>query len=309
VEIDLFNKPNFTRVKKEQFPEPHSLDGKKLPPDGEAQPEGDMFLEEGPMPIGLSYPDEVDFGPYIQRCGEGHGKEMNLDLSPDIPYSAGNIHAHTALLLYSLVLNQRPTNVVETGTFYGYSTWFIAEALRYWNEGGMVFTLDPEQELIADCVKEHPNVECIPARSEVSLRPLAEDLQEIHFAFLDSWKRLSIFEFWAVDKFMVPGGIIAFHDTQFLNTGRSLYGYLRFVIKVEQHGYDFVMFSGTPHIENPHQYFGNADDRGLLVLRKREPKPFLNVRDAGTDEWGDSMIIPPEAVDDYSLDTDGGSGE
>lgn len=268
---DRFVKPDFSGPR----PEPHRHPrGGKWPPDGDKQPK----TPDEQRGTGLSY-SSGDFSPYTQRLGEC--PEMWNDLIPSldckIPFSAGNIHPHTAMVLWVLVVNMRPTVIIETGTFYGYSTWFLAQALHWWNEG-TVYTIDPDFRYVAECVRQHPRVKMIPGRSLDVLPKLLYDLEgEVHFAFLDSYKRQALAEFQMLDKAIVPGGIVAFHDTQVFNTGKGLWS----LLKTHPH-YDRMLFAGTPAVDNPHHYFGNADDRGLFVLRKREADPFLNVADHGT---------------------------
>jgi hypothetical protein len=294
----MYHKRDFTEG---PYPEAHTIDGHKVPPDGTAQPQDVYTLgktgshpkfqrdAETPMPIGLSYPKGQDFGPYIQHIGEGLPTDFSLDFKNDIPFSCGNVHSHTALLLFSLALNQRPKTILETGTFYGYSTWFFAEALRMRADGGIVYALDPEQKLIADEIKNHPNVECIQARSENYLPEFVKAHPRIDFAFLDSWKRLTLEEFLLIYKAIPEGGIVAFHDSQFLNTGRTLWNF--FQADENLKGWDQMLFCGTPHKDNPHHYFGNADDRGLYVLRRREADPWLDVWDANTASMGDKLLV------------------
>lgn len=266
------------RFKKQGFPGPypeaHTIGGDKLPPDGYAQP-----LSPGEQEgIGLSY-GTGDFSPYVQRLGEC--PEMWNTLLPsfdcEIPFSAGNVHPHTGLLLWALAVNAHPTVIIETGTFYGYSTWFLAQAL-HWLGKGTVYTIDPDFSRVAECVRKHPRVQMIPGRSMDVLPNLLSDLDhEVHFAFLDAYKRQALAEFQLLDRAIVPGGIVAFHDTQVFNTGRGLWTLMR-----SHPDYDRMLFAGTPAVDNPHHYFGNADDRGLFVLRKREADPFLDVADHGT---------------------------
>lgn len=270
------------RFKKQGFPGPypeaHTIpgDADKLPPDGRARPISPVE-QKG---IGLSYPAGQDFGPYSQRLGECPEMWNNLipNVDCDIPFSAGNVHPHTGLLLWSLVVNMRPTVIVETGTFFGYSTWFLAQALYWWSDGGMVYTIDPDFSHMAECVRKHPAVTLVPGRSMDVLPKLIADVGgEIHFAFIDSYKRQALAEFQLLDAAIVPGGIVAFHDTQVFNTGRGLWK-----VTKGHPDYDRMLFAGTPAVDNPHRYFGNADDRGLFVLRKREADPFLDVADHGT---------------------------
>ena len=280
------------------FPEPHThpTTGEKWPPDGLAEP----LTPQEQAGIGLSYPGGQDFGEYVQRLGECphlwntlngmfDGGLNRIISSFDGPFSAGNVHPHTGLLLFSLAMNARAFTVVETGTFYGYSTWFLAKALDWWgDEGSKVYTLDPNPSLVAQCVRQHPRVEIIPYPSYEILPRLVDDLKGVDFAFLDSYKRLALMEFQLLDKVIVPGGIVAFHDTQVFNTGKGLWS-----VTQSHPNYDKMLFAGTSHVVNPHHYFGNADDRGLYVMRKKEETdPFLDVADYGTysELLGSSLI-------------------
>ncbi len=279
------------------YPEAHTIAGLKVPPDGTAQrkmgPDGMWRASEGPMPIGLSYPTGQQFGPYTQYCGEGvHPSFPGLEFWNEIPFSCGNVHPHTALLLFSLVLNQRPKTIIETGTFYGYSTWFMAEALRIWgDEGSMVYTIDVTDRWVAPEVKDHPKVTIILGDSRFELPKLIGHLGEVQFAFLDSYKRLALTEFSLVHRVMPPGGMAVFHDTCLLGTGRNLYEWFQGQADLNK-TFEMMLFAGTPHKKNPHRFFGNADDRGLLVFRRKEGNPFLNVADYGTyhENLGDDLL-------------------
>ena len=259
------------------YPEPHTIAGEKTPPDGEAQPaSAHMRADKHDMPIGLSYPEDMEFGPYTQYCGETACPPI---CSP-VLFSCGNIHLHTGILLYALVLNQRPKVIIETGTFYGYSTWFLAEALRQWGEG-MVYTIDKEAKLVPDVIKKHPHITFIEGYSLEVLPGLLKEVEEVQFCFLDAYKREVLAELSMINSYLPQGGIVATHDTQLLNTGKKFY---RFASNAPNSNvpYEVMLFSGTPHKDNPHKFFGNADDRGLFILRKKESDPFLEVNDCDT---------------------------
>ena len=269
------------------YPEAHTIDGEKVPPDGTEQPlseGGGIACKMKSRPIGLSYPAGQDFGPYIQYCGEGLMPSFMLDFANNIPFSCGNVHPHTAIMLYALALNQRPKTIIETGTFYGYSTFFLAQALKLWNDpDSQLYTIDPDDSLISEAILRHPFITVVKARSELSIPTLISDLREkdsefaVDFAFIGSWKRLALAEFILIYPFIPYGGIVVFHDTQFLNTGHTLYTTIHNTY-VQSGEFEQILFSGTPDPNNPHKYFGNADDRGLMVIRKKEPNPFLEVK-------------------------------
>lgn len=283
---------------KRQFPGPyppsHSLEGKEghLPPDGMLQPEAEDELRCGTRwlkdhMIGCSYPVGHDFGPYTDHLGEGLFPSFTLDFENQIPISAGGVHPHTGLLLFALALNLRPDVIIETGTFYGYSTMFLAKACELWRQG-TVFTFDPEDKLIAPEVKAHPHVRCIKRRSVEVLEAFCQEVGQVDMAFLDSWKRLGIWEMRTIDPYVPEGGIVVFHDTQHLSDGRTLFEML------ERNALDYqrILFAGTPRDDNPHAYYGNADGRGLYVLRKTNRDPWLNVADAESGLFGEHQVVP-----------------
>lgn len=301
-----FKKTDWSAMPEDQHPEAHTINEEKVPPDGGARPKHEGWSDDKPMtaskplmsskPIGLSYA-KGDFSPYIQHCGEGLMPSFDLDFINDIPFSCGNVHPHTALMLFTLVLNQRPQAVVETGTSYGYSTWFIAQALQVWGEG-IIHTIDVTDSLIAPEIHSHDHIQVHTGHSSNVLGPLCEELGEVQFAFLDSYKRLAYHEFQTVDPFIPPGGIVVFHDTQMLNTGRHLYTQIKHGREMKwAHSYEFILFSGLPHKDNPHKYFGNADDRGLFVLRKKpgdfQESQFLEVNDFDSARSGAGLLGKP----------------
>jgi predicted O-methyltransferase YrrM len=287
---DNFVKPDYTVG---PYPKAHSVGGESVPPDGDAQPRmsGDILLAKNdPMAVGLSYGPgghNGDFGPYIQRHGEGLPNSFSLDFTNDMKYSAGNVHAHTALILFSLALNVRPKNIIETGTFYGYSTMFLAKACEIWGDG-TVYTIDTNQDLIEESIKNHKHIECVHGSSLDVLPELLTKLEEVHFAFIDSWKRIAFSEFRLIEPYMAEGGIFVFHDTQFLNTGRSLYNA---IMQNYRDTYDIMLFTAFPHKDNGHEFFGNCDDRGMLVIRKKPTVDhFYDVGDYNTRGFGARLI-------------------
>jgi len=275
------------------YPEPHTVDGTgsgKLPPDGDAQPEHDGG--NPPLmtshPIGASYPDGQDLGPYTDHKGEGLYHSFALDFTNEIPYNSGGVHPHTGLMLFALALNMRAEIIVETGTCFGTSTLYLAKACEVWG-AGKVYTIDPNPKRCHPSLHDNPYIEVITGMSEQVLPELTERLGQIDFAFIDSWKRLAYVEFCLVADCIPGGGIAAFHDTQFLNTGRTFHESVQHLQRSGE--WEQMLFAGTPHVDNPHCYFGNADDRGLCVMRRTEDEDvFLDVRDSQSDRYGSSQI-------------------
>lgn len=285
-----FVKTDYTRG---PYPTPHSIGDKKLPPDGEGQPRitgGVLKRPYDEIPIGLSYNKDGsksgDFGPYTQYCGEGLPNSFDLDFTNNLPYSAGNVHPHTGLLLFSLALNLRPKTIIETGTFFGYSTLYLAKVCEIWGEG-KVYTIDTNTDPVHEDILNNKYVEVINDYSKHAIPKIIEKEKEVQFAFIDSWKRIAYQEFKLIHPHMAKGGIFAFHDTQFLNTGRTLY---EIIMKNHADEYDTMLFTGRTHRNNSHKFFGNADDRGLFVIRKKDEGLFHDVNDYNSRFLGSRQI-------------------
>lgn len=82
---------------------------------------------------GLVYEDIMSF----------YKKLMTTHKLPVEELIAGSIKKEDSSLLYNLVIQEKPKIVLQVGTFVGFSTLIIAEALRY-NGDGKIFTVDPE---------------------------------------------------------------------------------------------------------------------------------------------------------------------
>lgn len=70
-------------------------------------------------------------------------KLMNSHKLPIEEFIGGSIKKEDAALLYNLVIQERPKTVLQVGTFLGFSTLIIAEALKH-NGHGKIFAVDPE---------------------------------------------------------------------------------------------------------------------------------------------------------------------
>ncbi len=275
------------------MPMPHSLDGVKMPPDGTARPEAELGLRHGTKwmkskAIGTSAPAGEDFGPYVEYLGEGIFPSFKLDFTNHIPFSTGGVHPHTGIVLFGLALNIRPEVIIETGTWYGYSTMFLARACEL-HQHGKVYTMDPQQKQIAREIRQNPYIECIPQASGDGLQTLLDRLGRVDLAFIDSWKRLALWELCVIEEFIPEGGMVVFHDTQLLNTGHTLYEAACSYFP----DYDKMLLAGKQDPEHPHRYFGNADERGLFIMQKKRQRPFLEIPDSLSGQFGNQLLTRP----------------
>lgn len=142
------------------------------------------------------------------------------------------------LLVHSLVRNIRPKVVIETGTFVGMSTIWIASALAENGDGGVIHTFDDfgpihkgpwrdvemltgRMEFVAEQVAKAGLAEHVvlhPGNSSFEIRAAHQELRAaggVQFAFLDadhgvvgSWQ-----DMWSTEPVLNTGGFVLFHDT------------------------------------------------------------------------------------------------
>lgn len=155
------------------------------------------------------------------------------------PFSfPSSLAPESGLLVHSIVRNHRPKLVIETGSFIGVSTLWIAAALQENGDGGVIHAFDdfgpiekgpwrdvemPTGRLefvagniaragLADHVVFHPG------NSSFEMRACQEELRAAggcQLAFLDAdhgvvgvWQ-----DFWATEPLLQTGGLVLLHDT------------------------------------------------------------------------------------------------
>lgn len=120
-------------------------------------------------------------------------------------------------LLYAVVRALKPEIVVETGTFKGFSTLMIAQALKE-NKAGHVHTIDIEDRGVHDRLRKFglENLATVHiASSTDKIQELAKVLKWVDFLWLDSdhSEEYVKAEVHAAYPLLKSGTYIAFHDT------------------------------------------------------------------------------------------------
>lgn len=183
------------------------------------------------------HPRNWDFPAYLDNPNSRWLQALKAMYALPISFPA-SLSPEAGLLLHSLIRNIRPKVVIETGTFVGISTMWIAAALQENGDGGQIHTFDdmgpinkgPWREVdmlsgrlefvagrlagagLADHVVFHPG------NSSFEIRAAHEELRQaggVQFAFLDadhgvlgSWQ-----DFWATEPVLATGGFVMLHDT------------------------------------------------------------------------------------------------
>jgi predicted O-methyltransferase YrrM len=149
-----------------------------------------------------------------------------------------SVTPETGLLIHALIRNIRPRVVVETGTWIGTSTIWVAAALAENGDGGVIHTFDMfppirsdqwrDEELVAGRIETvRTNLEeagvadrvvIHPGRSSYVIRDLRAELAAaggVQFAFIDGDHTIPgiCHDLWAVEPVLDTGGYLLLHDT------------------------------------------------------------------------------------------------
>jgi predicted O-methyltransferase YrrM len=117
-------------------------------------------------------------------------------------------------LLYALVLATKPRVIVETGSYRGAGTVWLARAAKH-NEFGKVHSCEVDENVLAEAkiLLEHEQLDkYVELSSEPGLALIAR-LPRIDFAFLDSAIDGRVEEAQMVLAKLSPAGVIAVHDS------------------------------------------------------------------------------------------------
>jgi len=147
-----------------------------------------------------------------------------------------SVHPPVGLLLYALVRSLKPELVIETGSFIGYSSLCISQALED-NGQGVLHSFDlfsevppnyispilGEMDSLYDIANGHINKSGLQDRvvfhagnSSDSINELFKDRENIlDLAFIDGDHTIKgcLKDWHAVDKLLKPGAIVVLHDT------------------------------------------------------------------------------------------------
>jgi prolipoprotein diacylglyceryl transferase len=153
--------------------------------------------------------------------------------------------------LKCLVTTVKPTVVVETGTFLGVSTIYMAEGLKQ-NGSGKIITCEPDGEVFAKAKQKIDGSglgKWVDYRSESSLKIKVPGT--IDMLFSDSLPELREAEVRHFLPKINPNGLILMHDSS-----SHLKAVREAALKMEQEGLISVVLLPTP--------------RGLVIAQKRE---------------------------------------
>lgn len=183
------------------------------------------------------HPRKWDFPAYLDNPGCLWLQTLKRMYAMPIAFPA-SLSPEAGLLLHSLVRNIRPRTVIETGTFIGMSTIWIAAALQENGDGGTVHTFDDfgpihtgpwrevdmltgRPEFVAANIAEAGLAQHVimhPGNSSFEVRAHHKhfkDVGGVQLAFLDAdhgpvgcWQ-----DFWATEPVLNTGGFVLFHDT------------------------------------------------------------------------------------------------
>lgn len=157
---------------------------------------------------------------YYEESAELDDKLGKLSLGRSM--HTGGIFRPHARIVYSMARIVKPDVIVETGVCYGYSSYFILDALRR-NGKGHLYSIDPDNDqrvppgkhvgwLVPEELKDRWTF--INGYSTIELVPLLQKLGSIDFFLHDSAHNYEtmMFEFRNCWEFLRPGGMLFADD-------------------------------------------------------------------------------------------------
>lgn len=122
------------------------------------------------------------------------------------------VSAEEGRALYELVKDKKPKTILEVGTGHGYSTTWMALAMK---ENAVLFTLD---NTVRPHLFDQPNF--ATGKNIVFIEGRLDERYDqipaqIDFAFLDSQHHIDdvVYDVEAISPNMPPGGVVVVHDT------------------------------------------------------------------------------------------------
>ncbi len=130
----------------------------------------------------------------------------------------GSVEVEVGRLWYSLVMLLRPRYVLETGTYFGYSTCMIAAALRDLGDERHVTTIDPEErDHLWRGTRLAPLIRWINMMSQDAAADLAGSKFDLLVLDSDHHYNTIIAELMLFEPMLRRGGSILMHDTLFFD--------------------------------------------------------------------------------------------
>ena len=229
------------RVVKPRGNIPGTKDYPHVPPDPFV-PRGKMAasrdkLQYFPSMHSAQHPTKWEFPAYLDNSNCRWLQSLKALYANPISFPA-SLSPEAGLLLHGLIRNIRPRLVIETGTFAGMSTMWIAAALQENGDGGEVHTFDDmgpiekgpwrdvemltgRLEFVAGNIARAGLAEHVvfhPGNSSFEIRAAQEEFRAaggVQFAFLDADHGVigSWHDFWATEPVLNTGGFVMLHDT------------------------------------------------------------------------------------------------
>ena len=127
-------------------------------------------------------------------------------------FTSGGVECEVGAFLYALVKIMKPTNILETGTYTGISSSYMAYAMKENNKGNLI-TFEVNRSYHREANKRWKDLKLsdyIDSRLQPSLDYTPD--REFDLVLLDSEPNLRFDEFDKVIDNVVDGGLIIIHD-------------------------------------------------------------------------------------------------
>lgn len=157
---------------------------------------------------------------------------MAIRPSGDVVPMHSNLSVQTAEALYSVVLANRPSVIIEVGMAFGISSLAMLTALHRVGSAGQLISVDPHQSsqwgacgiTVIERAGFKDKHRLIEEFDYAALPKLLGSGQRAQLAFIDAWHTFDyvLLDFWYLDKMLDVGGIVGFDDCTFPSVHKAI---------------------------------------------------------------------------------------
>ncbi|MCB9844838.1 MAG: class I SAM-dependent methyltransferase [Phycisphaeraceae bacterium] len=235
-----------------------------------------MGREADPLP-------EVRLPARVRRFEQSYNRRTGAYVPGSGRSDYGSVEVEVGRLWHALVMLLRPRTVLETGTYFGYSTCCIAAALRDLGGPRRIITIDPQaREHLWRGSDLEPLIEWMPMRSQEAAPRLAGTEFDLLVLDSDHHYQTVMEELVVFEPMLRPGGAILLHDSLYFDGVGQAVRAMESNPRFECVTLDSPRTHGRPRCRRPGVTLVRKARKGRPSLRLDPEKLDLHVGDVQT---------------------------
>jgi hypothetical protein len=138
-----------------------------------------------------------------------------MKIFPKLYSNEGEMLPYERFKLFNWIYDANPKNLIEIGSGVGHgSTYYMAEALKQRNEGGIIYSCDPERRIYEDLLNDYPSIKYYSIKSTELIEMLISNKVKIDYIFFDGPEipKLALSDIKILEEYILPGTYFSMHD-------------------------------------------------------------------------------------------------